>query len=107
MKYIWKNFKSFFKTDAYLMFLLVFTVMISSIMIHYAYALYINFQEEKKDGDNVLTDIHFDFNYSYDREDAALSYKLLRPEGKLATVGMLKDFAAAMSYELQAEIQNA
>lgn len=108
MKYIWKNFKIFLKTDAYLMFLLVFTVMVSSIMIHYAYALYINFQEEKKEGENVLKEIHFDFDYSYEREkEDGGGYTLLRPEGELATVGMLKNFAAAMSYELQSDIQNA
>lgn len=107
MRYIWKNLKSFFESDAYFMFLLIFTVMISGIMIHYAYALYINFQEENKAGNHVLTDIQFDFDYSYEREDAEGSYKLPRPEGELATVGMLKDFAAAMSYELQSEIQDA
>ena len=115
MKYIWKNFKTFFQTDFYLMFLLVFTIVISGIMIHYAYAMYINFQEKKKEGTSVLTDINFDFDYTYGQgtfkmergkySEEIISY--VRPEGELATVGMLKDFAAAMSYELQSEIESA
>lgn len=100
MKYLFKNIKSFIRDDAFIFIMILVTVILSSAMIHFSYAIFQNYEIKKEDvseeQDFILIFGNYEFEKIYEDTYTSGQYKLADYDGETITVGTLKEFGDAL-----------
>lgn len=107
MKYIGKNIISFRKNDGFLFLLVVLSVSVSVLMIHFSYGLFQNYQLEKRYHLSGVKEFHVTVQGDFTKEDirtykgrslpdSRSVYHQTGDAGSYVTTGMLSDFIKNM-----------
>lgn len=96
MKYTLKNIKNFIKDDLLIFIMVVVTVMVSGLMIHFSYAVFQNYEIKKEsiseEQSYILILGDYEFEQIVDENLEYSPYKLMDYSGETITVGQLKIF---------------
>ncbi len=112
MKYIGKNIYSFLKKDRFLFTLVVLSIAVSVLMIHFSYGLFQNYQLEKRYHLSGVKEFHVTVQGDFAKEEITqyqgrhlpeiqTVYRQTGEAGEYVTTGMLRDFAKRMGNGLK------
>ncbi len=110
MKYIYKNIKKFICNDSFMFALVILTVLVSCIMLHFSYGLYQSYMSEKEADASNQYSASLTFSYNFEEYNVDKygdgQCEVKAPEGvtEFATVEMLKNFAKDLSNTFQEDL---
>lgn len=107
MKYIIKNIHKFVKDDTLVFVLMIFTVVISSLMLHFSYAVYQNYEIEKESALKDDDYIYVMFNYEIEHIDInhpASQYMLMDYDGDAITKEMMTECLSDIDEAVLSEV---
>lgn len=109
MKYIFKNIIKFIRNDTQIFILVILTVIMSSFMLHFSYAVYQNYEIKKESVTEEQDYIYIDLTYDMERVDIghpAGMYKWADFEGDAITIDMLEACLKNIDEDVLNQIDN-